>query len=195
MKKLCFYTFLITLILWFAGFLAFTRIIYSFPIDRQTKTEAIIVLTGGRNRIAEAVHLLNEGKADKLLISGVDKDTSLQELSKRKDITIKTNREIHLDKQSKNTIQNAIETHKWLEQNKISSIRLVTSNYHIPRSLEEFTAQDQDLKIVIHPVFSDYVVKEWWKKWRSFWVLAAEYNKFIYVYVTKRLHLDYREEK
>ena len=116
---------------WLLGFLAFTYRINHFRPDDGTKTDAIIVLTGGKNRISEAVKLLNDGLGDKLFISGVAKETSLDDLSRRGDLSIQSKREITLDKRSTNTVENAIEAAEWIRQNKIKSIRLVTSNYHI----------------------------------------------------------------
>ena len=74
-----------------------------------------------------------------------------------------------------------------MEQNDIKSIRLVTSNYHMPRSIEEFYFQNPDMKIIVHPVYSDFVAKEWWKSARSFYLIASEYNKFLYVWLARRI--------
>lgn len=172
---------------WTAGLAAFCYRIYHFETDTGTQTDAIIALTGGKNRISEAVELLNDGKAEKLFISGVQKNISLDELVKRPDITLKTTREITLDKKSTNTVENAKETVEWIKNNKISSIRLVTSNYHMLRSEEEFEALDPQLKIIRHPVYSENVSAMWWKNIGSFCLLASEYNKFLFVYARNRL--------
>ena len=171
---------------WLLGFLAFTYCINHFRHD-GTKTDAIIVLTGGKNRISEAVKLLNDGLGDKLFISGVAKETSLDDLSRRGDLSIQSKREITLDKRSTNTVENAIEAAEWIRQNKIKSIRLVTSNYHILRSEQEFRAQKNDLKIILHPVYSENVSPQWWKNLGSFALVASEYNKFLVVWIRSRL--------
>lgn len=188
MKKLIAYLFMAGVFLWFVGFWAFNYHINHYPKPSDEKTEAIIALTGGKNRIAEAVELLNQGKADKLFISGVEKNISLQDIERRKDVVIKTKREILLGNGATNTVENAIETTEWLRKNNISSIRLVTSNYHIPRSLEEFYAKKPDLKIIIHPVYSENIAKKWWKNPGSFLLIASEYNKFLYVWLSRRLN-------
>lgn len=188
MKKI-YLTLLILGMSWFSGLIWFNQHINSYPPDDGSKTEAIIALTGGRNRIGEAISLLNQGMGDKLFISGVQKNISIKELEKRKDLNFINNDKIFIGKESSNTVENAIETHNWLKQNNIKSIRLVTSNYHIPRSLEEFYSQDASLNIVIHPVFSENVKKSWWKSWGSFYLISLEYNKFLYVYFAKRLNL------
>ena len=172
---------------WFAGFAVFAGKINSYQTDETTKTDAIVVLTGGRNRISEAVKLWDRGLADKLFISGVEKNTSLDAISKRQAVTFTRRKGILLDRKSTNTIENAIETQLWMEQNNINSIRLVTSNYHMPRSIEEFYFQNPDMKIIVHPVYSDFVAKEWWKSARSFYLIASDYNKFLYVWLARRI--------
>ena len=183
MIKNLFKSLILIVMIWFVGFIFFNRHINAYVIDEETHTDAIVVLTGGRNRIPEAVSLLNDGKAEKLFISGVPKDVSLDEISKRKDIQITTDREIALDNKSTNTIENAIEACGWMENNNIGSIRLVTSNYHIPRALEEFKAQNGNIIIIAHPVYSENVSKNPFDSWHIFALIASEYNKFLYVYL------------
>ncbi|MDR1026448.1 MAG: YdcF family protein [Lactobacillus sp.] len=167
--------------IWFFGLVYFNHVINNYEVDESIHTDAIVALTGGRNRIPEAINLLNKGMADKLFISGVQKDVSLKEISSRDDVTISTSREITLDNRSRNTIENAVEAVQWVDKNNIKSIRLVTSNYHIPRSLREIRARDKDLEIVINPVYSENVSKNCFFNWGSFSLIASEYNKFLYV--------------
>lgn len=174
---------------WMLGLCFFAYSINHYQTDYTTHTQAIVVLTGGRNRISEAIKLLNQGLADKLFISGVEKNTSLKDICDMHDIPM-PEKQVLLEKKSTNTIENAIETHAWLKKNSISSIRLVTSNYHLPRSIQEFQYQNSKLRIIPHPVFSDYVAKEWWTKTRSFCLIASEYNKFLYVWLMRRLNIQ-----
>ena len=175
------------LIVWLIGFSIFAHRINHYPTDNETKTEAIIVLTGGRYRIAEAVRLMKDGMADKLFISGVEKNTSLTEIYKKQSIDFLDDANIALDRESKNTVENAVFSGNWLKDNNIKTIRLVTSNYHLPRSLAEFKYRCPNLKIIPHPVFSKYVAKEWWKSGKSFYLIASEYNKYLYVLLFRRL--------
>lgn len=184
-KQLTFVLFMA--LLWFAGFIAFNHRINHFKVENDMKADAVVVLTGGRNRLSEAVKLLNAGKAEKLFISGVYKDTSLKALQKRKDVEIFNSESVTLDKKSTNTVENAIEAAQWVKKHKIRSIYLVTSNYHMPRSMVEFRYYSPKLEIISYPVFSEKVVKEWWKSRRSFMLLAGEYNKFLYVLVRDSL--------
>lgn len=187
MKKILLFGCIFAVIAWFGGFILFANKINHYPKDENTQTDAIVVLTGGRNRISEAVRLWDLGLADKLFISGVEKNTSLDDISKRQAVTFTKRKGILLDKKSTNTIENAIETQLWMKQNNINSIRLVTSNYHLPRSIEEFYFQNPTMKIIVHPVYSDFVAKEWWKSIRSFYLIASEYNKFLYVWTVRRI--------
>ena len=184
MKKLLLYILLVGAVVWFAGFLAFNYRINSYRPDEKTRTDAIIALTGGKNRIAEAAQLMKRGLAGKMFISGVQKDISLKEISRIQKVDMPRKGKIELENRSTNTVENAIETGEWIRKNKVRSIRLVTSNYHIPRSLEEFRSQNPQIKIVPHPV---NVSPQWWKNRGSFCLIASEYNKFLYVYLRTRL--------
>lgn len=186
MRKLAFILFLICAGTWFGGFLIFNYKINHYVVDEETKTDAIIALTGGRHRISKAIKLLNQGLGDKLFISGVSKDISLEQIEHRNDVEVLRKQKVQIGNDAKDTIGNAIETNEWIKKNNIKSIRLVTSNYHIPRSMLEFSYQNKDIKILVHPVYSDKVQKKWWKNWGSFRLIFTEYNKFLYVYLTKQ---------
>ena len=54
---------LIILSIWIGGFCFFSYKINKMNIDNEQKTDAIIVLTGGRNRINEAITLFNNNFA------------------------------------------------------------------------------------------------------------------------------------
>lgn len=186
-KRTVCHVLLIGICVWLGGMIGFSYTINHLRTDPDVKTDAIVVLTGGRNRIGEAVRLLNRGSAEQLLISGVSRGTSLETLKKRQDVKITTSREITLDEKSTNTVENAIEAAVWVKKNNIRSIRLVTSNYHMPRSMAEFRANNRELVILAHPVYSERVEKNWWRSWRSFVLIASEYNKFLYVWIKNRI--------
>ena len=145
--------------------------------------DAIIALTGGRNRITEAVNLLSHGRADRLFISGVDKDISLHDIQATQRFSVPRKDNIDIGHNASNTVENAQETTQWIKKNHIKSIRLVTSNYHILRSLTEFRRCNPDLKIILHPVYSENIEKKWWTSWQTFSLIFKEYNKFLYAYV------------
>lgn len=187
MKKTVCYLIICLCIVWVAGFILFNRTINTYQTDNRTKTDAIIALTGGRNRISAAVKLLNEEMAPRLLISGVQKDIPRKDIEKLNAVKLTGKPEIEIEDKSQNTVENAIEATDWIKRNNIRSIRLVTSNYHLPRSVQEFRALNKNLKIIIHPVYSEKVSAKWWKNFGSFLLVASEYNKFLFVYVKTNL--------
>jgi len=173
---------LIFFLIWVIGFEIFDYHINHFKRTDDDNADAIVVLTGGRNRLKEAVKLLNAKRADRLFVSGVFKGTSLKELQNREDVEIFDSEQVTLDKKSTNTVENAKETAEWIREREIHSIYLVTSNYHMPRSMVEFKYYCPELKIIPYPVYSDKVARLWWKNWHSFSLLISEYNKFLYVW-------------
>lgn len=169
--------------LWLGGFVVFAQRINSYKVDIDSYTDAVIALTGGRHRIAEAVKMLELGKAKRLFISGVGDGTSWSDIKDAQGLTVDDDMEIIIGYKAKNTIENAKETLDWVHKNKLKSIRLVTSHYHVERSLVEFSAKDKKLKIIPHPVYSEKVKKKWWKSWHTFLLIFEEYNKFLYVHI------------
>ena len=170
---------------WLGGFIIFQQYIRKRPIDNTTKTDVIVVLTGGKNRITEAARLYNNNLADMLFISGVGKHVDIKALENEHHIVFyKTN--VLLGREATNTIENAIEVSEIIRRNNFKSVRLVTSYYHMPRSIELIKALIPDVKILEHPVYSPNVSKRWWKKPKSFYLIASEYHKFLFIY-TKNL--------
>ena len=185
MKRLKFFLLISLLslfILWLGGFIIFDAVIRNSQINTK-KTDAIVVLTGGKNRITEAFNLFNKDMADLLIISGVADKVTMKELQKQNNAIITKNpNKIILGKEAKNTYQDAIEVSEHIRRNNVRSLRLVTSYYHIPRSKEEILAHNPDIEIIIHPVFSQNVSFKWWKNFNSFILVASEFNKFVFVY-------------
>lgn len=160
--------------------------IASAPTNNKEKTDAIIVLTGGKERIPEGIRLLNEGLADKLLISGVDKSTKATELLDALSLSLdeikKTDlKKVLLGRQAVDTIGNAEETASWVSNNNIKSIRLVTANYHMPRAHLEFRKKMPKLAIVENPVFPhDFRKQDWQENKATRDLIIKEYFKYLY---------------
>ena len=168
---------------WIGGFMIFDAYIKKSQ-NNTAKTDAIVVLTGGKNRISEALELFNNDMADILIISGVNDKVSINELqAQNKTLITKNKDKIIIGREAANTNQNAIEVSDAIRRNNVRSVRLVTSFYHMPRSREEILAHNPDLEIIIHPVYSQNVSSKWWKKWNSFKLIASEFNKFAFVYI------------
>lgn len=159
------------------GWVWYTATLFTMKPDAPgRKTDAIIVLTGGKYRIEEGVKLMENGLSEQLFISGVNPNTSLPDLLEGKPPACC----ITLGYQAENTIGNADEARRWIDENGFRSIRLVTSNYHIARAKIEFDRALPGLVIYEHPVRSaDIDLTN-----RAFWELSfREYAKLIGAFI------------
>lgn len=176
----------ILFLFWLIGLIWFISIIPDKLEDKDTVTNSIVVLTGGKNRLLTGFKLLEENKAEKLLISGVDEKANMADLkqiyNKYTSEEMKSYEDrITLGHYATNTYSNALETALWMKANKFKSLRLVTSNYHLPRSLIEFQSAMPDIKIIPHPVFTDnFELNKWWLFPMTVKLIMLEYNKYLF---------------
>jgi uncharacterized SAM-binding protein YcdF (DUF218 family) len=144
-------------------------------------TDAIVVLTGGSERVAEGVSLLSSGKARLLFVSGVPAGVTPEAvLSSAGAGTPALMPNIELGHAARDTIGNAAETAAWARRERIASLRLVTANYHMPRSLLEFRRALPGVAILPHPVFPDrFKDREWWRWPGTATLMVREYDKYL----------------
>lgn len=166
---------------WAAGFLWFVATVPDRVADESTRTDAVVVLTGGSERLATGVQLLSRGMGRKLFVSGVHKDVDVAEILR---LAHADGPEaaccIVLGYSAPDTVGNAAETAAWIRDERFSSIRLVTGAYHMPRSLLEFRRAAPEALVVPHPVFPDAVKsREWWRWPGTAALLATEYSKYL----------------
>lgn len=100
-------------------------------VQGQSLADAVVVLTGGKNRIDCAFALALRYHIRNIFISGVNEKTSLEDILKNRNFDAN----ITLGKRALNTIENALEILEWANEARVKKIFLVTSDYHIPRSL------------------------------------------------------------
>jgi uncharacterized SAM-binding protein YcdF (DUF218 family) len=176
------------LTLWLIGLLGFIAVIPSVgkKIDAR-QTDAIIVLTGGGDRLAEGFRLLDRSLSKRLLVSGVAPGVTLQQLIERlgeQRDTVPSAEElaccVTLGYEAGNTVGNADESAEWLQRNGAKSVRLVTANYHMLRSLLEFRRKVPGLTVVPNPVFPVEVRDpHWFVKPRTLLLIINEYHKYV----------------
>lgn len=172
-------TFLALTLFWAAGFIGFSVHVKGIPAPTPSKTDAIIVLTGGPDRINTGLDLLSEKQARYLFISGVNTKVSVDQLvSMWRENVRRAPCCIVLGHEAQNTFENAEEAKDWIEANNVQSARLLTANYHMPRAQLEFRALMPQMDIHIHPVKS---------KKANWWLLANEYNKILYTLLRVKL--------
>ena len=175
------YVAVIVLSFWLVGFVSF--IIYTFNLKylEQEQADAIVVLTGGDGRIKTGLELLSEGKGELLLISGVNKSVSENMLFK--ELSPSLRQKITLGYQADNTKGNAKELRNWVNLHHINSILLVTSFYHMPRSLLEVHSVS-GVRVFPYPFFPQQLNESKWLYSRYAWLLFVEYNKYLWVLVS-----------
>lgn len=166
---------------WGAGLAWFVAQIPVRVDDPATRTDAIVVLTGGAQRLSTGLELLAQGRADRLFVSGVHRDVDVEELLR---VSQKTRDEfaccIDLGHEARDTIGNARETARWMAERGSRSLRLVTSYYHLPRSLLEFRRAMPHVEVVAHPVFAPELARgPWWWRPKSASLIVVEYNKYL----------------
>ena len=170
---------------WLYGFLNFVNDLEEMdqPIVEAglENTDAIVVLTGGSERVTTGIELLESGVGKKLFISGVHKNLTLEGMLGTQQIADGM-REccIALGYQAGSTAGNAGETRDWIKAQNYHSLRLVTANYHMARSLLLFRAAMPDVTIIPHPIAPDSVkLLEWWQHPGTIELLATEYSKYL----------------
>lgn len=158
--------------------------VFMASIEKSRKLPAnsadgIVVLTGGKARVSEAVKLLAAGKGRRLLISGVNSKTNQNEL-----IRFTPASEplfdccIDLGKEAQNTLGNAEEIARWTHQRNFKSLIFVTSNYHMPRSLAETKRLLPEIKFMPYAVIPDrFKDGTWWYDPSTLMLLGREYLK------------------
>lgn len=171
----------IGLLAWLVGLIGFAAALPRQVPDETQRTDAIVVLTGGSGRVSQGLGLLVARLADKIFISGVYRGVDVQELLR---VSQQSPSElaccVALGYEADSTRGNALETAAWMREQGFTSLRLVTSAYHMPRSLLEFRRVMPELTILPHPVFPENVKqRDWWLHPGSASLLAQEYSKYL----------------
>ena len=145
------------------------------------RADAIIVLTGGQSRLDAAMDLLASGKGERLLISGVHPSATKRQLQaamggdKRLFSCC-----VDIDRAALDTIGNAEESAKWVENHAYGSIIIVTNNYHMPRSLLEMGRLLHGARLEPYPVVNTNLGNGGWlTKPEALRVLLTEYSKYV----------------
>jgi len=163
------------------GFLWFVSEIPEINTTPPMSADAIVVLTGGPERIDSGMSLLAAGQGKRLLISGVFPGVTRDAL---KDLMSADSALfdccVDVDWRAESTIGNAAETAAWAKENGFHSLIVVTSAYHLPRSLRELGHTMPDVTLIGHPVFHKEVhLNDWWLYQGTTRLLISEYSKFL----------------
>jgi uncharacterized SAM-binding protein YcdF (DUF218 family) len=172
-------------VIWLIGLLLFAGRVQKLTApDPVPQADGIVALTGGSDaRIQEAMDLLQAGKGRRVLVSGVNRQVTRPQLKK-----IANPPEglyeccVDLGFDAKNTLGNAQEIAAWAQANNFHSLIVVTSDYHMPRSLLEIHGADPEARLIAYPIVTPKLdTHRWWKTAGGARVMTLEYCKFLIV--------------
>ncbi|MDB5451662.1 MAG: hypothetical protein JWO33_240 [Caulobacteraceae bacterium] len=177
--------FLIVLMLWTVGLLAFAaRVDKSTPAEEPETAQAIVALTGNATmRITTGVKLLELNKGKRLLVSGVNPEVRPAELQ----AVSKATRGVYdccidLGFKATDTKGNASEIAGWAEAHDYSRLIVVTADYHMPRAILELRGAMPNAELTPYPIrTAELDSAHWWRTGRSARRMILEYSKYLAV--------------
>jgi uncharacterized SAM-binding protein YcdF (DUF218 family) len=175
---------LVAALIWTVGLLSFAaRIESSTPIAEPPRADGIVVLTGAgsNDRLAAGVSLLEDGKAQRMLVSGVNPEASREDIrTVSKAVRRLYDCCVDLDFTAADTVGNARETADWARNLRYKSLIVVTADYHMPRAMLELRATMPDIDLRPYPVATKVVnAKRWWRTSGGARLMVVEYSKYL----------------
>ena len=178
---------LVVVAIWIAGLLAFAdRIVRLTPAEDPVAADGIVALTGGSDlRLEAASRLLEDGKGRRLLVSGVNRRATRQDLlgvtGAAKPIFDCC---VDLGFTAADTVGNARETAEWARSLGYRSLILVTADYHMPRALLELKATLPEARIAAYPVATPALdARHWQASGEAARRMVLEYSKYLAILV------------
>ena len=179
------------------SFFAFFRLLgdqlYDYPpnpaITSIPQHSVIVSLAGGKGRIETAFELFANGTGEELFIIGAGPKTTLNSLIKilPKELIEKLDplrrEKIYLETESRNTIENSYAITHRLKKIPIDNIILITSSYHMRRSLLILqNSLGSAAKITPFTPEKESINKgNWFRTWLGIEITAYEYAKYLFV--------------
>jgi uncharacterized SAM-binding protein YcdF (DUF218 family) len=165
------------LLVYALGYALFVVMLPQPAADRRT--DSVVVLTGSAGRIERGLDTLERGLARRMLISGVERTVRPQELAHVLGVDQRLfDCCIDLGREAVDTRSNADEVARWIERRRFRSLRLITTDWHMPRAKFEISKRlGGDVEIVSDAVQSNPSLR----------VLFTEYNKFVLGYAASLL--------
>ncbi len=164
------------------GFIFFVYSIHRVEAPSAFPANAgIVAFTGAAGRIEKGLELLKTGKGKRLLISGVHPDNRIADLAaEHEGYSDLFECCVDLDAEALDTAGNARETLAWADENGFDALIIVTSDWHLPRSLLELRQADDRKTLIGAPVRTD-VIREgiWLSNSATLRLLAQEYAKYL----------------
>jgi uncharacterized SAM-binding protein YcdF (DUF218 family) len=170
--------------IWVVGLLAFAaRVERSTPAPEPAHADGVVALTGaGSNeRIGAAMELLTDGKAKRMLVSGVSREASREDI---RNVSRAVRRLydccVDLGFDAANTVGNARETAQWAQAMRYNNLIVVTADYHMPRAMLELRGAMPGATLTPYPVQTSVVdVRRWWRTNGGARLMVVEYSKYL----------------
>lgn len=175
---------LVLAMIWIVGLWAFVeRIERSTPAPDPVAADGVVALTGaGSNeRIAAAMHLLETEHAKRMLVSGVNREASREDI---RTVSRAVRRLydccVDLGFEAADTVGNAKETAEWARAMRYDSLIVVTADYHMPRAMLELRGAMPDAELQAFPVRTSVIdPARWWRTARGARLMVMEYSKYL----------------
>lgn len=158
-------------------------------LEGCSRADAIVVVSGGdtSSRTQTGINLYENGWAPKLIFSGAAYDKSgpsnaevMQRQALEQGVPAA---DISIDRLSENTAENAKNTASILRSEQRKKVIVVTSRYHMKRTLLEFRANAPQVEFRGHPAAADNQWSVWWWTTPYGWYLAvSELIKIMVLY-------------
>jgi len=163
------------------GFILFAAVVTRPPVPADQHADGIVVLTGESRRIAEGARLLKEGRAERMLISGVYRHTGKKALMRISGLPEqKFDCCVDIGYTALDTAGNADEARAWAAQRRYATLIVVTASYHMPRSLAELSLALPTTRLIPHPIVTKgFPQRRWWLNPSITRLLLSEYLKFL----------------
>jgi uncharacterized SAM-binding protein YcdF (DUF218 family) len=177
-------TLLVLLMIWSVGLMAFAaRVDRYAPAPEPPAADGVVALTGASDvRIGAAMRLLEAKKGRRMLISGVYRGATRADIRDvAKGYGVLFDCCVDLGFQAESTLGNAEETAEWARGHGFRSLVVVTSDYHMPRSLVELRAALPGVPLHPYPVETDVDAQRWWASGQSTRRITVEYCKYLVV--------------
>jgi uncharacterized SAM-binding protein YcdF (DUF218 family) len=161
----------------------------------EGSVDGVVVLTGGEHRLQEASRIFMACTARRLLISGVNRQTTREDIRRISTIPAALfDCCVDIGYEALDTVGNAEETRNWVNVWGFSRLVVVTSSYHMPRSLAEFSRAMPVTEFQPHTVTSrGFETTQWWRQASSMRRVITEYVK--YIPAVARLYLARAQER
>lgn len=163
------------------GLASYTGYVLLASEQEPERADAIVALTGGAGRLEKAIDLLKQNKGKRLLISGVHPGYGPLTLERR----YKLSKQqiaccVDLDSRALNTVANATQTAEWAHRHGFDSLIIVTSAYHMPRTMLEMRRAAPEIHLQGQLVTrSDRSLITRLFDWNNVHLLTKEYGKLL----------------